>query len=96
MRPENPRSNPNSQPKPCCPDFSKRNNLLRFRSGRVLDRDKILDEIAGRSYDVFDRSIDVHISSLRKKLGDDFKNPRYIKTIRSVGYMLVPQTEDEN
>jgi len=59
-------------------------------AGRVLNRDKILDEIAGRSYDVFDRSIDVHISSLRKKLGDDFKNPRYIKTIRSVGYMLVP------
>lgn len=64
-------------------------------AGRVLNRDKILDEIAGRSYDVFDRSIDVHISSLRKKLGDDFKNPRYIKTIRSVGYMLVPQTEEE-
>ena len=60
---------------------------------RVLNRDQLLDEIAGRSYDVFDRSIDVHISSLRKKLGDDFKNPRYIKTIRSVGYMLVPQTE---
>ncbi|MGI8788933.1 MAG: response regulator transcription factor [Pyrinomonadaceae bacterium] len=58
-------------------------------SGRVLDRDKLLDEIAGRSYDVFDRSIDVHISSLRRKLGDDPKNPRYIKTIRSVGYMLV-------
>ena len=58
-------------------------------AGRVLDRDKLLDEIAGREYDVFDRSIDVHISSLRRKLGDDFKNPRYIKTIRSVGYMLV-------
>ena len=57
--------------------------------GRVLDRDKILDEIAGREYDVFDRSIDVHISSLRRKLGDDSKNPRYIKTIRSVGYMVV-------
>jgi DNA-binding response OmpR family regulator len=57
--------------------------------GRVLDRDKILDEIAGREYDVFDRSIDVHISSLRRKLGDDSKNPRYIKTIRSVGYMIV-------
>ena len=62
--------------------------LARF-AGRVLDRDKLLDEIAGRSYDVFDRSIDVHISSLRRKLGDDSKNPRYIKTVRSVGYMLV-------
>lgn len=62
--------------------------------GRVLDRDKILDEIAGREYDVFDRSIDVHISSLRRKLGDDSKNPRYIKTIRSVGYMFVPDAEN--
>ena len=61
--------------------------------GRVLDRDKLLDEIAGREYDVFDRSIDVHISSLRRKLGDNSKNPRYIKTIRSVGYMLVPDGE---
>lgn len=62
-------------------------------AGRVLDRDKLLDEIAGRSYDVFDRSIDVHISSLRKKLGDDSKNPRYIRTIRSVGYMLLKDDE---
>ena len=63
-------------------------------AGRVLDRDKLLDEIAGRSYDVFDRSIDVHISSLRRKLGDDSKNPRYIKTIRSVGYMLVAEGKE--
>ncbi len=63
--------------------------LARFK-GRILDRDKLLDEIAGREYDVYDRSIDVHISSLRRKLGDDPKNPRYIKTIRSAGYMLVP------
>jgi DNA-binding response OmpR family regulator len=62
-------------------------------AGRVLDRDSLLDDIAGREYDVFDRSIDVHISSLRRKLGDDFKNPRYIKTIRSVGYMLVSADE---
>ncbi|MEZ5428251.1 MAG: response regulator transcription factor [Pyrinomonadaceae bacterium] len=65
-------------------------------AGRVLNRDQLLDEIAGRDYDVFDRSIDVHISSLRRKLGDDFKNPRYIKTIRSVGYMLVPGKAGEN
>ncbi len=63
-------------------------------AGKVLTRDTLLDEIAGRNYDVFDRSIDVHISSLRRKLGDDSKNPRYIKTIRSVGYMLVPPAEE--
>jgi two-component system response regulator CpxR len=64
-------------------------------AGRVLDRDTLLDAVAGRSYDVFDRSVDVHISSLRRKLGDDSKHPRYIKTIRSVGYMLVSNESDE-
>jgi DNA-binding response OmpR family regulator len=42
-----------------------------------------------RNYDVFDRSIDVHIWSLRKKLGDDPKNPRFIRTLRAVGYLLI-------
>lgn len=56
---------------------------------RVLSREELLDAIAGRDYDVFDRSIDVHISLLRRKLGDDPKSPRFIKTIRSVGYTLI-------
>jgi DNA-binding response OmpR family regulator len=57
--------------------------------GRVKSREALLDEIRDRDYDVFDRSIDVHISSLRKKLKDDAKNPRFIRTFRSAGYMLV-------
>jgi DNA-binding response OmpR family regulator len=57
--------------------------------GRVKTREALLDEIRARNYDVFDRSIDVHISSLRKKLNDDAKNPRFIRTLRSAGYMLV-------
>ena len=57
--------------------------------GRVLSRDQLLDTVAGRDYDVFDRSIDVHISSLRKKLGDDPKKPRFIKTVRATGYMFI-------
>jgi len=57
--------------------------------GRIKSREQLLDEIRDRNYDVFDRSIDVHISALRKKLGDDAKDPRFIKTIRSAGYMLV-------
>ncbi len=61
--------------------------LARAR-GRVKSREALLDEIRDRNYDVFDRSIDVHISSLRKKLRDDVKNPRYIRTLRSAGYML--------
>ncbi len=60
-------------------------------AGKVVDRDKILEEIAGRNFNVFDRSIDVHIHSLRRKLDDDSKNPRYIKTVRSAGYMFVPE-----
>ena len=68
-------------------------------AGAILSRDTLLDEIAGRNYDVFDRSIDVHVSSLRRKLDDDSKNPRYIKTVRSAGYLFVrnePQTTGEN
>ena len=57
--------------------------------GRVKSREALLDECRDRNYDVFDRSIDVHISSLRKKLGDDAKEPRYIRTVRSAGYMMV-------
>lgn len=75
-------------------EFDLLHCLLRS-SGRVLNRDQILDEIAGRDYDAFDRSIDVHISSLRKKLGDDFKSPRYIRTFRRVGYMFVGDGGDD-
>jgi two-component system response regulator CpxR len=57
-------------------------------SGRVLTRDQLLDAVAGRSCDVFDRSVDVHISSLRRKLGEDPRNPVFIQTVRSAGYMF--------
>ena len=57
-------------------------------AGRVLSRDHLLDALTGRSYEVFDRSVDVHISSLRRKLGDDPKNPTYIRTVRAFGYMF--------
>jgi two-component system response regulator CpxR len=63
-------------------------------AGRVLSRDQLLEEISGRDYEVFDRSIDVHISALRRKLGDDPKNPQYIKTVRTAGYMLMREPED--
>ena len=57
--------------------------------GRVKSRDQLFEELRGGEWEVFDRAIDMHISSLRKKLGDDPKEPRFIKTVRSVGYMLV-------
>ena len=62
--------------------------LARAR-GRVKSREQLLEEIRDRNYDVFDRSIDVHISTLRRKLRDDAKEPRYIRTLRSAGYMLI-------
>jgi DNA-binding response OmpR family regulator len=57
--------------------------------GRVKNREQLLESVSERNYDVFDRSIDVHIWSLRKKLGDDPKNPRFIRTVRAVGYLLI-------
>ncbi|MEA3211977.1 MAG: hypothetical protein QOE70_5034 [Chthoniobacter sp.] len=62
--------------------------LARAR-GRVKSREQLIETIADRDYDGLDRSIDVHIWSLRKKLGDDPKNPRFIQTCRAVGYMLI-------
>lgn len=56
--------------------------------GRVKSRERLIEEVSARRFDVFDRSIDVHVSSLRKKLGDDAKSPRFIRTIRGVGYAL--------
>ncbi|MGC3990644.1 MAG: response regulator transcription factor [Chthoniobacteraceae bacterium] len=57
--------------------------------GRVKTRDHLLAEIRDREYEIFDRAIDVQISALRKKLGDDPRQPRFIRTVRSAGYMLV-------
>lgn len=56
------------------------------RPQRVLSRDQLLDLARGREAILFDRSMDVQISRLRKKLGDDPKTPTYIQTIRGGGY----------
>jgi len=63
-------------------------------AGRVRTREQLLNEVGDRNFDVFDRSVDVHISCLRKKLGDDSKSPRFIVTVRSAGYMMrKPESE---
>jgi DNA-binding response OmpR family regulator len=67
-------------------------SLARSR-GRVKSREQLIDEVRDRNYDVFDRSIDVHISTLRRKLGDDPRQPRYIRTLRTAGYMLINPDE---
>jgi DNA-binding response OmpR family regulator len=62
--------------------------LARAR-GRVKSRENLIETLGERLYDGLDRSIDVHIWSLRRKLGDDPKQPRFIRTVRAVGYMLI-------
>ena len=62
--------------------------VLAERAGRVLTREQILDLVRGSSDEVFDRSIDVHVSHLRQKLRDAPRSPRLLKTVRGVGYLL--------
>lgn len=61
---------------------------LAERAGRVLSREQLLEVAKGNSEESFDRSIDGHISRLRHKLGDDSRQPRLLKTVRGVGYVL--------
>ncbi|AZF31268.1 Transcriptional regulatory protein ompR [Pseudomonas sp. R4-35-07] len=58
------------------------------RPRRVLSREQLLDAARGRSIEAFDRSIDLLVSRLRQKLGDDPKAPRLIKTVRGEGYLF--------
>jgi two-component system OmpR family response regulator len=64
--------------------------VLAERAGRVLGREQIMELVKGNADEAFDRSIDVHISRLRAKLGDDPRQPRLLKTVRGVGYVLSP------
>jgi len=66
---------------------------LAERAGRVLGREQLVDLVRGSADEAFDRSIDVHISHLRAKLNDDSRNPKLLKTVRGVGYMLVEEQD---
>lgn len=65
--------------------------LLASNSGRILSREEIFSELRGIEYDGQDRSVDVRISRIRSKIGDDPIHPRRIKTIRSKGYLFVKE-----
>ncbi len=67
--------------------------VLAQSKGRVRSREELINGIRDRNYDVLDRSIDVHVSSLRRKLGDDPRNPRFIRTVRASGYTLIDPSE---
>ncbi len=60
---------------------------------RVLSRDQLLDLAHGRNHDVFDRSIDVQVSRLRRKLDRAPENPSFIQTVRNGGYLFTPKVQ---
>jgi two-component system response regulator CpxR len=67
-------------------EFNLLEALLR-EAGRVVAREDLVQAVLGRAFSPYDRSIDMHVSKLRKKLGDQQKGRDYIKTVRSVGYI---------
>jgi two-component system response regulator CpxR len=71
-------------------EFSLLEMLLR-RAGQVVNRETLAKEVLGRSLSPFDRSIDVHVSSLRKKIGHQPNGTERIKTIRGTGYQYLIQ-----
>jgi DNA-binding response OmpR family regulator len=64
---------------------------LAERAGRVLSREQLVDLVRGSADEAFERSVDVHISHIRQKLNDDPRNPKRLKTVRGVGYILVTE-----
>ncbi len=70
--------------------------LLTGSPGRVFDRDEILQELRGMDSDAFNRTVDIAVSRLRQKLGDDPKEPRYIKTVWGSGYVFIGREDGSN
>jgi DNA-binding response OmpR family regulator len=66
--------------------------LLAKNAGKVIPRDELYQQLHGVRYDGLDRSIDLRVSRLRKKIGDDPVQPQRIKSVRSVGYLLASQS----
>ena len=63
--------------------------LLSKQPGKVFDRDQILNELRGIDWEAFNRSVDITVSRLRQKLGDDPKSARFIKTVWGSGYSFI-------
>lgn len=69
--------------------------LLARHPGKVMDRDRILQELRGIDSDAFNRSVDITMSRLRQKLGDDPKAPTYIKTVWGTGYVFIGESNPD-
>lgn len=64
---------------------------LMQQPGRVFTRAQLLDMVQGEAFEGYERTVDVHIKNLRKKLGDDSRHPRYIITVRGIGYKFAEE-----
>jgi DNA-binding response OmpR family regulator len=69
--------------------------VLAIHAGRVMSREALMDRVRGEEFEVFDRSIDVHIARIRAALEDDPKHPRRIITVRGAGYVFAKYQDDE-
>jgi two-component system response regulator CpxR len=67
--------------------------ILLRNAGQIVKREDLVKEVLGRELSPFDRSIDMHVSNLRKKLGHQLNGLERIKTIRGVGYIYGVPTE---
>jgi two-component system OmpR family response regulator len=67
--------------------------FLMREPGRVFTRMEILEGCLGSSYQGYERTIDAHIKNIRKALGDDMESPRFIGTVRGIGYKFLEQPE---
>ena len=66
--------------------------ILAAQAGQVVSRESLVEQVRGIEYDGLDRSVDIRISRLRKKLGDNSTQPFRIKTIWAKGYLFAPDT----
>ncbi len=69
--------------------------LLMSHPGRPFTRSEILDRVQGLAFEGYERSVDVHIKNLRRKLGDDPRHPRYIQTVYGVGYKFIGEVTSD-
>lgn len=70
--------------------------LLAKKNGSVVSRDEIHRELYKTNYNGYDRSIDLYISRIRQKIGDDPGTSQYLKTVRGVGYQFIPTNETKH
>jgi two-component system response regulator CpxR len=74
-------------------EFNVLEVLLR-NAGRVVERESLVEQVLDRRYSPYDRSIDVHVSNLRKKLGHEIEGMERIKSVRQVGYLYALPSKD--